>query len=397
MARLCMALVLATVIGTSVAAAQVPPQQPLPAHNGWIAFASDRGAPGTGRFRIQRLDPIGGRVTALGVSGRQPAWSPDGALLAFVQDRFKLVITRPDGTRVARIESDYPIHDPAWSPDGSRIVVTQTIGRRFRSDLAIVDVTRSTIARITRTSDDDTEPTWAPNANWIAFVSDRDPVPGAGDLEIYVARPDGSRIRPITSNDFQDASPAWSPDGTQIAFVSGRVPEGRYPELWTMSADGRDASRVQPASGPGGFPSWSETSPSWSPDGRWLVYVTNQRWYWEDIRIVELEGGVRIDLTPESASFDIEPAWQPICILAGTDANDVLRGTSLDELVCGHGGGDRIAGGRGSDRLFGGVGDDRISAFDRTLDVVGCGAGNDLVVADRRDLVGVDCERVARR
>ena len=47
--------------------------------------------------------------------------------------------------------------------------------------------------------------------------------------------------------------------------------------------------------------------------------------------------------------------------------------------------------------LFGGDGDDRIDARRGGFDVVGCGPGTDRVVADRRDLVGVDCERVARR
>jgi len=42
-------------------------------------------------------------------------------------------------------------------------------------------------------------------------------------------------------------------------------------------------------------------------------------------------------------------------------------------------------------------GNDRISARDSTFDVVGCGRGRDVVIADRRDLVGADCELVSHR
>jgi hypothetical protein len=47
--------------------------------------------------------------------------------------------------------------------------------------------------------------------------------------------------------------------------------------------------------------------------------------------------------------------------------------------------------------LYGGDGNDVIRARDGSFDVVGCGPGRDAVIADRVDLVGVDCERVTRR
>ena len=46
--------------------------------------------------------------------------------------------------------------------------------------------------------------------------------------------------------------------------------------------------------------------------------------------------------------------------------------------------------------MFGADGDDLIEARDGVFDVVGSGLGQVAVLADRRDLVGVDCERVRR-
>ena len=386
-------------VAIAVPASAQEPEPPLPGHNGSIAFSSDRGSEGTGRFRLFRLEPVGAAVTPLGVTGRDPAWSPDGSLIAFVQDRFKLVIARANGLRVGVVESDYPLSDPAWSPDGSRIVAAQEIGRRFRSDLALADVSRGGFIRLTRTADDDTEPTWSPDGRWITFVSDRAPEPGAGDTEVYHLRPNGRELRRITTNDYDDRSPEWSPDGTRIAFVSGREPGRFSSELWTMGPFGALESRVQATAQPEwwGLHTWSDGSPAWSPDGRWLAYVTTERWGWDDIFIVEVDSGAKFDLTPEASSFDLEPAWQPVCHIAGREIGDVLRGGTFDDLMCGFDSRDTLVGGPGRDRLFGGFDNDTIRARDGERDIVGCGPGADVVYADRLDLVGVDCERIRRR
>ena len=51
----------------------------------------------------------------------------------------------------------------------------------------------------------------------IAFVSDRN-----GNREIYVMDADGKKQRRLTNNDFPDTNPSWSPDGRRIIFVSDR-------------------------------------------------------------------------------------------------------------------------------------------------------------------------------
>jgi Ca2+-binding RTX toxin-like protein len=91
-----------------------------------------------------------------------------------------------------------------------------------------------------------------------------------------------------------------------------------------------------------------------------------------------------------------DPSWQPLCSILGTTGPDALRGTRGRDLVCGFDGDDRLSGGNSADRLFGGRGDDRVLARDGASDVIGCGPGRDSVTADRRDLVGRDCERVSR-
>ena len=80
--------------------------------------------------------------------------------------------------------------------------------------------------------------------------------------------------------------------------------------------------------------------------------------------------------------------------MAGTN---VVNGGPGYDLLLGGAGDDRLTDrGHGSDRLDGGPGDDLIRSAAGGRDVVRCGAGRDRVEADRGDIVGIDCEAIAR-
>lgn len=107
--------------------------------------------------------------------------------------------------------------------------------------------------------------------------------------------------------------------------------------------------------------------------------------------------------TPKADRLRGGPAGDRI---RGGGGNDVLRGLGGDDCLLGQVGNDRLLGGVGVDRLVGGKGKDRVSAGagadvvrvrDGVRDVVKCGAGKDLVLADKSDRVAGDCERVRRK
>jgi RTX calcium-binding nonapeptide repeat (4 copies) len=75
----------------------------------------------------------------------------------------------------------------------------------------------------------------------------------------------------------------------------------------------------------------------------------------------------------------------------------VLVSSAAAETIRGTVGADVLRGGPGADRISGRAGNDRIDVAYGGSDRVACGAGNDLVVADRADRVGGDCETVVRR
>jgi RTX calcium-binding nonapeptide repeat (4 copies) len=304
------------------------------------------------------------------------AWSPNGAWVAYVDDR-SLYVSQPDGSH-ARLLGTAPelgtIGAGEFSPDSTRLTyaVSPSSGPD-RSEVVQIDGTgRIVLKEAPLVSPGD----WSPDGTSVLLVAQGDPRrPNRYDPpRSYVIGADGSnphRIAPGFS-----ADPDWSPLGDWIAYDRQTSTKTRdLHDIMIVRPNGSDRRRVVRTGGGGGI---------WLMDGTHLLAAGS--------------GACR-----RSGILEIDAFKRTVkrltnrCRIDGTAQADDLRGTPLRDLIDGRGGDDTIDGRGGDDRITGGPGDDRIVSKDRYRDTVRCGPGVDRVVADYRDRVARDCERVARK
>ncbi|MDQ7858199.1 MAG: S9 family peptidase [Armatimonadota bacterium] len=89
---------------------------------------------------------------------------------------------------------------------------------------------------------------------------------------LWVVPVGGGEPRPFTADEARDASPVWSPDGRWLAFLStrgGRRLGRKKPvmQLWVMPADGGEARQLTHVAA-------DVAQPAWSPDGETIAFVT---------------------------------------------------------------------------------------------------------------------------
>jgi dipeptidyl aminopeptidase/acylaminoacyl peptidase len=110
------------------------------------------------------------------------------------------------------------------------------------------------------------DPQIHPGGQWIAFVRRSvDRQANAYHDAIWLARPDGSEIRPFTAGTHRDSTPRWSPDGRYLAFLSDRA-EGKQ-QLYVIPGDGGEARPLTEM--PGGV-----SSLAWSPDSNRIAFLS---------------------------------------------------------------------------------------------------------------------------
>ncbi len=147
------------------------------------------------------------------------------------------------------------------SPDGNRLAFAAGSGQR--REIWVHDLVRGVSRRLNTGGFSDMRPVWSPDGQWIAFSSDRD---GAVQ-NLYRVRVDGSgEPERFAPSDRVQIVSSWSSQGV-IAFLELDASFSAY-DIWVLPPDGSPAPFFTSEA--------TEEYPTFSPDGNWLAYTSNQ-------------------------------------------------------------------------------------------------------------------------
>ncbi|MFW5946845.1 MAG: prolyl oligopeptidase family serine peptidase [Gemmatimonadota bacterium] len=222
------------------------------------------------------LVPVDGgeprQLTHHEASSSAPAWSPDGRWIAFVsarsEDGRQIWLLPTDGGEPRQLTTvEGGAGGPIWSADGSLLAFTSEVWPAddpLAERMQALDASGSSAMIYDELMYRHWD-TWEDGKRSHVFVADpetgaaRDLTPGPYDTP------------PLGLGGFQDYD--LSPDGTELAFVRNTdVPTavGTGNDIWLVPTDGGEPRLLTESDG-------NDASPQYSPDGRWIAYLAQER------------------------------------------------------------------------------------------------------------------------
>ena len=339
----------------------------------WIAFSSDR----AGNLDVFVMPANGGaakQLTNHSADDTVLGWSADSRAVIFSSNRGEdfmpqLYLVSTEGGMPWRAGTDMGVQ-ASYSPDGKRLAYNQkgqVYWRKYyrgayQTDIMVMDVAAKKFTQVTDFDGEDSWPMWG-HDGFIYFVSDRD---GNGLTNIWRVSDNGGKADRVTSFKAGDVRwPAISSDGRVIVFEhdfgiwkldvsskratpitlnidaetadnlsetltfnsqaddydlapsSRRVAVSMHGEIFTAPVDEGDLKQI--TDGPA-----RDRSMQYSPDGKWLAYVSDQSGR-EELWIAAIDGS-----TPAQKLTDIDALkqgynWSP-------DSKEIVFASSDDKL-----------------------------------------------------------------
>jgi len=201
-----------------------------------------------------------------------------------------LVLVDRDGQFTTLLEGRGTFRYPRFSPNGRRIAVDVRSDTGDR-DVWIFERERGTLTRLTFEGTN-RNPIWSPDGLQITFSSDRD-----GTLDIHSKPSDGSGdAESLLTREGLQMPGSWASGGARLAFYELDRRTAR--DILVLSNQGDSVPFIATP--------FNERSPKFSPDGRWLAYVSNESGR-DEVCIQEFGGsGAKWQISTDGGT---EPVW----------------------------------------------------------------------------------------
>jgi TolB protein len=215
------------------------------------------------------------------------------AMIGRADGRKNLYICDADGQNLIRVtDQNAPCLAPNWSPDGRKVVYTSM--HNGYPDVYLIDLGSYRRDAISRFPGLNSGADISSDGRRVALTLSKD-----GNPEIYVIHwPEGRLTRVTQTPRAAEASPSWSPDGSQLVFVSDR---GDRPHLYIASAEGGESKQIT-------FQGSENVAPDWGPDGR-IVFSSRLGGRYR-VCVYDPAKGVIEPLADDGANYE-DPSWAP--------------------------------------------------------------------------------------
>ncbi len=306
------------------AAASPPPPEPLPlsatSKAPTIAYSalpfSEAAGPsraflGAGDIRVMRSDGTDERAVTTGPTTEfEPAFSPDGKLIAFSSDRgdpssgrTDIWVVRRDGTGLRQVTTGLNARGPAWSRDGKRIAAGTDKGIATFSPIGkdLIQVTTNNAEHT------DFAPVWNLTGSHLVFTRTTLANGATTAQSIWFAAADGSGPKRMIGEKALPgylSQPDISPDGKLVAFLQA---DANGTGIWLADLSGTVIRRL----------AFSRTgyvnSPAFSPDGQWVLFTHSgpDGRSPSSMRLVAVDGAKTKLIARTKQGNYYAPSWDP--------------------------------------------------------------------------------------